>query len=94
MNDGGTNHAGRVLAALDIGTNSFHLVVARQIGDDGFEVITREKEMVRLGHGGSDMKKLSDAAIDRAVASLKRMRRIADSHGAVELRAVATSATR
>jgi exopolyphosphatase / guanosine-5'-triphosphate,3'-diphosphate pyrophosphatase len=84
----------RVLAALDIGTNSFHLVVARQTGGDGFEVITREKEMVRLGHGGTDMKELSTAAIDRAIASLTRMRRIADSHGAVELRAVATSATR
>jgi exopolyphosphatase / guanosine-5'-triphosphate,3'-diphosphate pyrophosphatase len=83
-----------VLAALDIGTNSFHLVVARHTGGEGFEVITREKEMVRLGHGGTDMKELSPEAIDRAIACLRRMRRIAESHGATELRAVATSATR
>jgi exopolyphosphatase/guanosine-5'-triphosphate,3'-diphosphate pyrophosphatase len=83
-----------VLAALDIGTNSFHLVVARHRGGEGFDVITREKEMVRLGHGGTDMKELSPAAVDRAVGALQRMRRIADSHGAVALRAVATSATR
>lgn len=89
-----TNGRGDVVAALDIGTNSFHLVVARHTGGDAFEVITREKEMVRLGHGGSDMKELSAESIERAVSCLRRMRRIADSQGAVELRAVATSATR
>ena len=50
---------GPVLAALDIGTNSFHLVVARPVGGDRFETLTREKEVVRLGHGGGDMKELS-----------------------------------
>ena len=38
------------LAAIDVGTNSFHLVVARVTGEDRFEVVTSEKEMVRLGH--------------------------------------------
>jgi len=33
------------LAALDIGTNSFHLVVARLL-DNGYEIVTREKETV------------------------------------------------
>jgi exopolyphosphatase / guanosine-5'-triphosphate,3'-diphosphate pyrophosphatase len=80
------------LAALDIGTNSFHLVVARLL-DNGFEVVTREKETVRLGHGGGDMKELSADAIDRGVSSLRRMQRIAASHAA-PVRAVATSAVR
>ncbi|MBM3816098.1 MAG: hypothetical protein FJW13_03680, partial [Actinobacteria bacterium] len=44
-----------LVAALDIGTNSFHLVVAKPV-PGGFEVVTREKEVVRLGHGGGDMK--------------------------------------
>jgi exopolyphosphatase / guanosine-5'-triphosphate,3'-diphosphate pyrophosphatase len=83
-----------VLAALDIGTNSIHLVVARHTGGEAFEVITRDKEMVRLGHGGTDMKQLSADAIERAVACIRRMRRIAESAGATEIRAVATSATR
>ena len=38
-----------LLAAIDIGTNSVHLVVARAVAADRFEVIAREKEMVRLG---------------------------------------------
>jgi exopolyphosphatase/guanosine-5'-triphosphate,3'-diphosphate pyrophosphatase len=81
-----------VLAALDIGTNSFHLVVARLL-DNGYEVVAREKETVRLGHGGGDMKELSADAIDRGISSLRRMQRIAASHGAT-VRAVATSAVR
>ncbi|MCB0977214.1 MAG: Ppx/GppA family phosphatase [Acidimicrobiales bacterium] len=81
------------LAAVDVGTNSVHLVVARTTVGGGFEVVTREKEMVRLGSGDADMKLLSTEAVDRAVAALERFRRIADSHGA-PLRAVATSAVR
>lgn len=80
------------LAALDIGTNSFHLVVARLL-DNGYEIVTREKETVRLGHGGGDMKELSAAAIDRGISALRRMQRIATAHGAT-VRAVATSAVR
>ncbi|HEY0521580.1 MAG TPA: Ppx/GppA phosphatase family protein [Ilumatobacteraceae bacterium] len=80
------------LAALDIGTNSFHLVVAR-ILDNGYEIVTREKETVRLGHGGGDMKELSVEAMDRGISALSRMHRIAAAHNAT-VRAVATSAVR
>jgi exopolyphosphatase/guanosine-5'-triphosphate,3'-diphosphate pyrophosphatase len=81
-----------MLAALDIGTNSFHLVVARLL-DTGYEVVTREKETVRLGHGGGDMKELAVDAIDRGISSLRRMQAIAAAHNAT-VRAVATSAVR
>ena len=80
------------LAALDLGTNSFHLVVARLL-DNGYEIVTREKETIRLGHGGGDMKLLSPDAIDRGIAALQRMQRIAAAHNA-PVRAVATSAIR
>ena len=83
----------QALAALDIGTNSIHLVVARPVNGDGFETLTREREVVRLGTGGGDMKMLSPDAIDRGVACLQRMRGIAEGFDAV-VRAVATSATR
>lgn len=81
-----------LVAALDIGTNSFHLVVAKPV-PGGFEVVTREKEVVRLGHGGGDMKELSEQAIERGVKCLVRLAEIARSHDA-EVRAVATSAVR
>ena len=81
-----------VLAAIDIGTNSFHLVVARA-GRHRFDVITSEKEVVRLGAGSGDMKRLRADAIDRGVAALRRLRLVAESSGAT-VRAVATSAVR
>ncbi len=81
-----------VLAAIDIGTNSFHLVVARA-GRHRFDVITSEKEVVRLGAGSGDMKRLRADAVDRGVAALRRLRIVAESSGA-SVRAVATSAVR
>ena len=80
------------IAAIDIGTNSFHMVIAKAV-TNGFEVITREKETVRIGHGAGEMKELDAGAIDRGIACLERMRHLAESHGA-EIRAVATSAIR
>ena len=82
-----------VLAALDVGTNSFHLVIARMRSGGGFDIVTREKEVVRLGHGGGEMKHLEPEAIQRGLAALERMAQLADSQGA-PLRAVATSAVR
>ena len=82
----------RIIAAIDIGTNSIHMVVAK-VSTSGFEVITREKDNTRLGEGGGDMKMLSPEAIERGIAALRNMRRIADAHRA-SVFAVATSAVR
>lgn len=82
-----------VLAAVDIGTNSVHLIVARVTGAHAFEVLERHKEVVRLGSGGGDMKHLGDDAIERGLVALARCRQVADAHGA-RLVAVATSAVR
>mgnify|MGYP003560864654 CR=1 FL=1 len=41
------------IAAIDIGTNSIHMIVVQVRPDLSFEVIDREKDMVRLGHGDS-----------------------------------------
>jgi len=80
------------IAALDIGTNSFHMVVAK-IVDQGFEVIAREKENVRIGHGAGEMKELSPEAIERGITCLQRMQQVAQSLNA-DIVAVATSAVR
>ena len=87
------SQVGEVLAAIDIGTNSFHLVVARILPNGRFETLASEKEMVRLGSGSGDMKLLTADAIERGVATLRRFRQVADINGA-RLRAVATSAVR
>ncbi len=84
---------GQVLAAIDIGTNSFHLVVARTTTAVAFEIIAREKEVVRLGSGSGDMKRLAPDAIDRGIEALTRFRQIAKISEA-RVRAIATSAVR
>jgi exopolyphosphatase / guanosine-5'-triphosphate,3'-diphosphate pyrophosphatase len=89
----GTGAERENLAAIDLGTNSFHLVVGRMLPNGRFETFASEKEMVRLGAGSGDMKHLSPEAIERGVAALRRFRQVADiSHA--QLRAVATSAVR
>ncbi|HVN50491.1 MAG TPA: Ppx/GppA phosphatase family protein [Acidimicrobiales bacterium] len=84
---------GEHLAAIDIGTNSIHLVVARFDEAGHFEVIADEKEPIRLGSAGGDMKELQPDAIDRGIEALTRMRRVAEISGA-RVVAVATSAVR
>jgi len=82
------------LAAIDVGTNSFHLVVVEvdHAGQE-FKVLDREKEIVRLGSGSSDMKRISRRAMARGLTALKRFKALAVARGAL-LRAVATSAVR
>ena len=85
--------SGEVHAAIDVGTNSFHLVVARVSPSGGLEILCRDKEVVRLGSGSGDMRRLSSEAIDRGIAALGGLVKTAASYGAT-VRAVATSAVR
>ena len=82
------------LAAIDIGTNSVHMIVVRVRPDLSFEIVDREKEMVRLGAGGLDGRRLTDAAMGAALQALAKFRRLAESHQVDEILAAATSATR
>jgi exopolyphosphatase/guanosine-5'-triphosphate,3'-diphosphate pyrophosphatase len=83
-----------LLAAIDIGTNSVHMIVVRVRPDFSFEVVDREKEMVRLGAGGLDGKKLTPEAMSAALQALSKFTRLAQSHRVDKILAVATSATR
>src|SRR5205809_6476453 len=82
------------IAAIDIGTNSVHMIVVRVRADLSFEVIDREKEMVRLGAGGLDGRALTPEAMHAALQVLSKFRRLAESHRVDETVAVATSAVR
>jgi exopolyphosphatase/guanosine-5'-triphosphate,3'-diphosphate pyrophosphatase len=80
------------VAAIDIGTNSVHMVLA-DVDHLGFHILTTEKEVVRLGAGVQGFDHLAPEAMDRGVSTLRRMKHIANAHGA-SVRAVATSAVR
>src|SRR6185295_12292595 len=82
------------IAAIDIGTNSLHMIVCRVRPDLSFEVIDREKDMIRLGTGGLDGRRLTEDAATAALLTLSKFLRIAASRGVDEIIAAATSAVR
>lgn len=64
-------NASRIIAAVDLGSNSFHMIVA-QIENDQLQVIDRLKEMVRLGAGLTKQKTLTQESRARALDCLSR----------------------
>lgn len=83
----------RPVAAIDIGTNSFHMIIARADASGHIEILDREKVSVRLGSGGDDFDQIQPEAQDRAVAALKGFVQIARQQNAL-IHAVGTSAVR
>jgi len=83
----------QVVAAIDCGSNSFHLLVVRvDEATQTWEAIAKDKESLRLADAESG--KLATQAIDRGIEVLARFRAVAEAHGAERVVAVATSAIR
>lgn len=59
----------REFAAIDLGSNSFHMIVAR-IVNGSIQILSRLKRRVRLAEGLDEQHQLSQEAIDRGVACL------------------------
>jgi exopolyphosphatase / guanosine-5'-triphosphate,3'-diphosphate pyrophosphatase len=84
-----------ILAAIDIGTNSVHMVVVKiQPELPAFRIVTREKETVRLGDRDRTTGNLKPEVIKKAIGALGRFQDIARHLGVERIIAVATSATR
>src|SRR5207248_1437187 len=81
------------IAAIDVGSNSIHMVIAQVESDGRFTVLDRAKEMVRLARGMNSGKLRADA-MDAAVRTLASFRTLADRQGVERIKAVATSAVR
>lgn len=82
------------LAAIDVGSNSVHMVVAQADADGAVTTLWRMKEMVGLGRISFPSRKLSADAMDRAVATLERFQKAAVQRQCEKIIAVATSAIR
>lgn len=82
-----------VVAAIDIGSNTIKLTVAR-LGDDGPEIVESKSEVVRLGEGLAQTGQIRPDRLERAVAVLAELTNRAGRRGAVRIEAVATEATR
>ncbi len=91
---GAARAAGKVVAFVDMGTNSVRLLIVRIRPNHSFAVLNSQKETIRLGDHEFGERLLQKAAMDRAVLVCRRFVALAKAHGAEEVIAVATSATR
>ncbi len=85
----------RILAAIDMGTNSIHMVIVRiEPKLPSFTIISREKETVRLGDRCPQTGELKPEVMKRAIGTMRRFQEIAKSLNVEQIVAVATSAVR
>ncbi len=82
------------IAAIDVGSNSIHMVVAQVESDGRFRVLDRAKEMVRLGRRSLNNGRLSSETMTAGLRTLAAFRTLAERQGVVRFNAVATSAVR
>jgi exopolyphosphatase/guanosine-5'-triphosphate,3'-diphosphate pyrophosphatase len=82
-----------VLAAVDLGSNSFHMVVARY-SHGQLVILDRLREMVRLAAGMGDSGRLDDTATERALRCLERFGQRLRAVRADSVRVVGTNALR
>jgi exopolyphosphatase/guanosine-5'-triphosphate,3'-diphosphate pyrophosphatase len=85
---------GRVVAFIDIGTNSLRLLLVRINPNQSYTVLSDQKEVVRLGEGEFVEQHLQLEAMQRAALVSRGFADMARLNGAEEIIAVATSATR
>ncbi|MBI5675124.1 MAG: Ppx/GppA family phosphatase [Nitrospirae bacterium] len=83
----------RTLAGIDIGTNTFRLLIAK-VDDKGLNELYSARVITRLGEGVSLTGLLKEEAIERGLNALKEFRNIIAAHKVEAVAAVATSAFR
>ena len=84
------------VAAIDLGTNSFHMVIVEESEEKGIVEIDRVKDMICIGRGSISSKMLDEEAMETGIATLRHFLVIASQHGVApgDIIAFATSAIR
>ena len=81
-----------MIAVIDIGTNTFHLLIAKIIDEDNFDIVYRESIFVRIAKDG--INPISPASIKRALKTLGRFVEVMKSYEISKIRVVGTEALR
>lgn len=84
----------KIVAFLDLGTNSIRMLLVRFNANHSFTILSEEKQTVRLGEGEFRRHQLQPEAMRRAAIVCQQFAQTARNRGASEVVAVATSATR
>jgi exopolyphosphatase/guanosine-5'-triphosphate,3'-diphosphate pyrophosphatase len=82
------------IAAIDIGSNSIHMVIARASGGTGFEVVDREREVVQIGRDSFERGRLRASAMRRTIEALARFVDLARRMQADRILCTTTAAVR
>jgi exopolyphosphatase / guanosine-5'-triphosphate,3'-diphosphate pyrophosphatase len=80
-------------AVLDLGTNTFHLLIA-EISEAKIKPVVQETIAVKLGEGGINKGMITDAAFERGVEAVIKFAETIKQHGSVDVRAIGTAALR
>jgi exopolyphosphatase/guanosine-5'-triphosphate,3'-diphosphate pyrophosphatase len=81
------------ITAIDLGTNSFHAIIADLFDDGHYEIVDALKEMVIMAELGVG-KDLTPGAMDRGVAALRKFYNLSEGRQSEAIIAYATSAVR
>lgn len=83
----------RKIAIIDMGTNTFHLLIAES-DERGYHIISRDRLAVKIGMGGINQGVITEAGIHRALLAMQSFKNIIDQHGVEKVYAFGTSALR
>ncbi|MCK6616222.1 MAG: exopolyphosphatase [Cyclobacteriaceae bacterium] len=81
------------IAIIDLGTNTFHLLVAER-RNGVFFIIHRDRQAVKIGKGGINQNRITEEGIARALETMQLFKDVIAMHGATVVYAFGTSALR
>jgi exopolyphosphatase / guanosine-5'-triphosphate,3'-diphosphate pyrophosphatase len=82
------------VAVLDIGTNTFNLIIAQSDGNAGFRILYNEKLPVKLGEGGINNREITQSAFNRGIKAIEDHYNTIQIYKADKIYAFGTSALR
>ena len=83
----------RKIAIVDLGTNTFHLLVATQ-NDGAYNIIYRDRLAVKVGMGGINDGFITEEGLNRALVAMQSFKNVIDQHQVDQIFAFGTSALR
>lgn len=83
----------RKIAIIDMGTNTFHLLIA-EANENGYTILHRERTAVKIGKGGINRGYITEEGMTRALLAMQSFKNTIDEQGIKNVKAFGTSALR